>query len=181
MRARCYDKNNERYPRYGGRGISVCDEWRTSYISFKQWALNNGYIDGLTIERIDLDGNYEPENCCWKTIKEQSNNRSTNINITYNDETKNLMQWSEQTGIPYDTLQYRICDAEWDVERALTEPLAYDKNQIVTDRILRIYAEHPEYSGCEIARRAGCGSTKVYNTLKKYNNDKHQNRHSKLM
>ena len=72
------------------------------------------------------------------------------------------MQWSSQTGIPYDTLQYRICDAGWSIEKALTEPLAYDKNQIITDRILRIYAEHPEYSGCEIARQVGCGYTKVY-------------------
>lgn len=173
MKARCYNENNEAYKWYGGRGIVVCDEWKESYINFKQWAQNNGYVDGLTIERIDTNGNYEPNNCCWKTMLEQANNRNSNVDITYNGKTQTLKQWSEQIGIPYQTLQYRICDAGWSIERSLTEPLAYNKNQIVTDRILRIYTEHPEYSGCEIARQAGCGSTKVYNTLKKYNNDKH--------
>ena len=165
MKSRCYNKNDKSYKWYGAKGIIVCDEWKDSYISFKQWALDNGYKDGLTIERIDTNGNYVPNNCCWKTILEQANNRSDNINITYNGETKTLKQWSKQIGIPYQTLQFRISDSGWDVERAFTEPLSYVKNQEITNRIIEIYSNNPEYSGCKIARLAGCGSTKVYKVL----------------
>lgn len=98
MKSRCYNQNDKSYKWYGEKGIVVYDEWKNSYVKFKQWALNNGYEDGLTIERIDTNKNYEPENCCWKTIFEQANNRSDNIKITYNGETKTLKQWAKQPG-----------------------------------------------------------------------------------
>lgn len=75
MIQRCTNPNNKNYDRYGGRGISVCDEWLHSYAAFQKWALANGYCNGLTIDRKENDGNYCPENCRWETIKEQQSNR----------------------------------------------------------------------------------------------------------
>lgn len=75
MKTRCYNPNSFTYKDYGGRGISVCDEWRTNYFSFEKWALNNGYSDELTIERIDVNGNYCPDNCTWVSPEYQQRNK----------------------------------------------------------------------------------------------------------
>ena len=101
MKRRCYNKQNARYDRYGGRGITVCDEWLNNFQSFYDWAISNGYSDDLTIDRIDNDGNYEPSNCRWSTAKEQSNNRGSNINITIGNATKSLMCWCEIFNVDY--------------------------------------------------------------------------------
>ena len=122
MKQRCYNKNDDRYPRYGGRGITVCDEWRINPQAFYEWSMANGYADDLTIDRIDNDGNYEPSNCRWATQKEQANNKSSCIYITYNGETKDVKQWSEELGMPYNTLFSRI-SAGWPVEKAFYEPV----------------------------------------------------------
>ena len=95
LKGRCNNPNDPRYDRYGGRGISVCEEWNKSFQSFYDWAINNGYSEELTIDRIDNDGNYEPSNCRWSTNKEQCNNRATNINIKIGNATKTLTEWCE--------------------------------------------------------------------------------------
>lgn len=121
MRCRCHKKDFVDYPRYGGRGIAVCDEWLNSFPPFYEWAMANGYREDLTLDRIDNDGNYEPSNCRWVDTKVQNNNTRRNHYITYNGETLTLAQWSERCGINKNTLQARICKYGWSVERALTE------------------------------------------------------------
>ncbi len=107
MISRCENIENSHYSNYGGRGINVCEQWHDVEI-FVDWAMNNGYNDELTIDRIDVNGNYEPENCKWATWKEQANNRTNNVMITFNGKTQTLKQWSIELGINYNTLQSRI-------------------------------------------------------------------------
>lgn len=122
MRSRCYNENVSSYKRYGARGISVCDEWNGSFESFFQWAINSGYADGLTIDRIDNNGNYCPENCRWVTHEEQCNNRRSNIVYEYMGETHNLMQWCKILNLDYKFMHNRIRNKKWDFERAVTTP-----------------------------------------------------------
>lgn len=107
MKARCNNPNVECYPRYGGRGIKVCDSWNEDYTIFKEWALKNGYSDDLTIDRIDNLGDYGPENCRWATNKEQANNRRTTNKVEHKGETMSLMELSEKTGASYSALKVR--------------------------------------------------------------------------
>ena len=96
MKSRYLNKNNSRYKDYGGRGITVCDEWLNDFTAFYKWSLNNGYSENLSIDRINVNGNYCPENCRWITMKEQSNNKRNTILITINEETLNIAQWCKK-------------------------------------------------------------------------------------
>lgn len=134
MKYRCNNIGFASYHRYGGRGIKVCDDWENDYVKFKNWALTNGYDDNLTIDRIDVDGNYEPSNCRWVTRKEQANNRYTNRFIELNGEIKSLKQWSEQTGIGSKTLEFRL-DHNWPLEDVFNKP--------TDERYRRNYKDEP--------------------------------------
>lgn len=107
MHDRCRRKRNHAYKNYGGRGISVCDEW-ADFSVFRDWALTSGYRDNLTIDRIDTDGDYCPANCRWSTYKEQANNKRNNHLLTDGNETKTLTQWADSTGIKRGTLSTRV-------------------------------------------------------------------------
>lgn len=107
MKARCLKPNNPRYKDWGGRGIKVCEEWQT-YEPFRDWALSNGYSNDLSIDRIDNDGNYTPDNCRWATAKQQSNNQSTNLYYEINGERHTLHEWSEILGFGYSAVYARI-------------------------------------------------------------------------
>lgn len=119
MIQRCTNEHDPKYKDYGKRGISVCKEWRNDFLNFYNWAMDNGYADNLTIDRIDVNGNYEPDNCRWATPKVQANNTRRNLKYEYNGEKLTLSQWSEKTGIPYKTLHRRLKNG-WSVEKTLT-------------------------------------------------------------
>jgi hypothetical protein len=126
MKRRCYNPNDKGYINYGGRGITVCDEWLTDPSTFFKWAFLSGYEEGLSIDRINNDGNYEPGNCRWASRSEQLNNTRVNHLITFNGETHTITQWSRITGINKGTLRDRI-EAGWSEERALTTPVRKHK------------------------------------------------------
>lgn len=128
MRSRCNTPSRPDYAHYGGRGITVCDEWK-NYVAFKEWALSNGYADNLTLDRIDVNGNYEPLNCRWATQSEQMRNTRVNVPITHNGETKTMAEWSEKSGIPYGTLKRRVNDYGFSAEEALSLPPKRGNNQ----------------------------------------------------
>lgn len=118
MKNRCYYNKYPRYGDYGGRGIKVCDEWRDDFMNFYNWSMNNNYNDNLTIDRIDVDGDYEPLNCRWVTSKENGRNKRNNKNYTINGETHCLSEWCEILGLNYRTVQGRL-RLNWSIEKAL--------------------------------------------------------------
>lgn len=120
MKTRCYNAKDNTYQYYGARGVIVCDEWKNNFKAFYDWSMMNGYADNLTLDRENVNGNYEPSNCRWVTMKTQANNKRWNRHITYNGETHNIKEWSELTGIKYTTLYERLFTYKWSVERALT-------------------------------------------------------------
>ena len=101
IKSRCLNENNTRWADYGGRGITICDDWRDSFQSFFDWSIENGYREDLSIDRIDNDGPYNPENCRWVTSEVQARNRRTNINITIGNSTRTLMEWCDIFEIDY--------------------------------------------------------------------------------
>jgi hypothetical protein len=117
---RCENPNNSSYKNYGGRGITVCDDWKNDFQTFYDWSMANGYLEDLTIDRIDVNGNYEPSNCRWTTIKEQGFNRRNNHFITFNGKTQTMREWSEELNIDYDVIAKRLNVLHWDVEKTLT-------------------------------------------------------------
>lgn len=105
IKKRCTLPSDKDYKNYGGRGIQICNEWLNSYIAFHDWAINNGYSEELTIDRIDYDGNYEPSNCRWVTMKEQNNNKRSNVFFTYNGKTKSMSKWCDEFGVSYEKIK----------------------------------------------------------------------------
>ena len=125
MICRCYTKSTTSYERYGGRGITVCDEWRNKengFLNFYKWSMENGYSENLTIDRIDNDGNYEPANCRWVDRMEQANNTSRNVYIEYQGLKKTISEWSRYLGIDRRTLDKRLRKG-WGIEKAFSKPV----------------------------------------------------------
>ena len=123
MKRRCLNKNNHKYSSYGGRGISICSEWVSSFISFYNWSVNNGWQQGLQIDRINNNGNYEPSNCRWATQKEQARNKRSNIVIEYNNQSLPLCDWCEKLGLYYKTINKRISRMGWTAKEAFETPI----------------------------------------------------------
>lgn len=118
MKTRCFNVNSPKYKVYGAKGITVCNDWRFNYSEFKNWSLKNGYSDDLTLDRVNVRGNYEPSNCRWVTIKEQENNRTNNRLLTYKGETRTMSEWAEVLGISYNCLQMRLNTYNYSIEEA---------------------------------------------------------------
>lgn len=123
MKSRCLNPNNKRHKFYFDKGITVCDEWKNDFMNFYNWAINNGYRDNLTIDRINNNGNYEPKNCRWATITEQNNNQSNNIRIKYNESEYTLSELSKIYNIKRATLYDRI-KRGWTIDEALNRKVA---------------------------------------------------------
>lgn len=122
MRNRCSNANNPAWENYGGRGITVCKEWDAFQV-FRDWANANGYNDGLTIDRVNNNEGYCPENCRWTDNYSQANNKRANHLIIYQGEVHTIAEWAVLLGIPYKTLHRRIVGLGWKVDRAFTQPV----------------------------------------------------------
>lgn len=126
MKQRCRNPKCERYSDYGGRGLDVCPEWEDTD-NFIEWALSNGYADNLTIDRIDNNKGYSPDNCHWITLKEQNDNRRTGLGMfEYRGEKKTLLQWCSELSLSYDAMRSRIIDKGMPVDKAFETPLVTD-------------------------------------------------------
>lgn len=133
MKERCNNPHNKSYARYGARGITVTHEWETSFESFRAWAMENGFSDNLTIDRVDNNKGYSPDNCRWVSTKVQNRNYSKNHMITYNGRTQCIADWADETGINRATILYRIKSGK-------TIEEVFDKTDGRTRRWERVYS-----------------------------------------
>ena len=138
MKNRCYNPENKFYKDYGGRGITVCAEWldkKNGHNNFRKWALENGWQQNYSIDRIDVNGNYEPSNCRWATPKEQANNRRNNAYITIHGVTKTAQEWADQIGITERAFMSRV-GYGWSEDRLLepkNKPLKMTKAEMTKE------------------------------------------------
>lgn len=124
MKSRCSNPKAENFENYGGRGISICREWIDDFAAFRQWAESSGYTPALEIDRADVNGNYQPDNCRWVTSRVNGNNRRNNVLLTAFGETKTMSYWADdpRCAVTYSTLKQRISKARWSHEQAISEP-----------------------------------------------------------
>jgi len=122
MRKRCNNPASQDYADYGGRGICVCSEWDSDYLSFREWARTNGYNDTLSIDRVNVNGDYSPENCRWVDQKMQCNNRRNNIVIDLDGVQRTIAEWADITGLKYSTIYNRYVAYHWSAQKTLTTP-----------------------------------------------------------
>lgn len=161
IKRRCYNPHQKSYKNYGGRGIIMCDEWLKNFQTFYNWAINNGYEEGLTIDRINNNGNYEPSNCRWVRSQDQTKNLRTNHYITYNNETHCLSKWAEIYNIPKNVMYTRV-SLGWDFEKIISTPPKTNKKS-------KLY----EYQGIYKTLNEWCKFLNIepstfYKRLKKY-------------
>ena len=142
MKNRCYNPQNKFYKDYGGRGITVCSEWlekKNGHKNFREWALENGWKEGYSIDRINVNGNYEPSNCRWATPTEQANNRRNNNFVTINGVTKTTSEWAKQIGISQNAFAGRVRNG-WNDDKLLDpkyKPLKMTKAEMSKE--IRMY------------------------------------------
>lgn len=142
IKDRCLNPKSKQYFNYGGRGITVCDEWLGEYGStnFCKWSLDNGYKKGLELDRIDVNKGYSPDNCRWVSNSVQANNKRTTRFITYNGKTQSLADWCREYKLPYVTIQGRLSN-NWDFERAITTPIkrtSKNRKHIRSDEVITL-------------------------------------------
>lgn len=123
LKTRCFNENDKLYHFYGERGITACDEWKNDFKAFYDWAMANGYKDDLTIDRIDVNGNYEPSNCRWANKITQANNTRTNVFVEYKGEKLTIAELSRKYNLSYKTTYNRIRNLHWSVDKAVETPI----------------------------------------------------------
>lgn len=182
MKQRTSDPNHPSYKHYGGRGIKVCSEWAEDFQKFYEWSISNGYKEGLTIDRIENNGDYEPSNCRWATYDIQANNKRSNINLAYKGETKTLTQWCKKLKLHYPTIRYRIVSLNWTTEKAFETPVKKSpskktihisreeylvqeqaKTEESIDKYIRLMEEQPSLSNRSAAKVLGFSESYVRN------------------
>ena len=167
MRSRCLHKSHEAYERYGGKGITICDEWRNSFTNFIQ---DMGVRpEGTTLERIDNSKGYYLGNCRWATLEEQCNNRSNNIYYEHDGERKTLSQWSKDLNIPLSTLQNRLLRG-YSTEKAFDENFVRGVKRGKTDAMFAMFDQGKSYK--EVAEEIGCSNDYSRKTFYKYKKDR---------
>lgn len=132
MKQRCTNENDKAYKNYGGRGVQVCAEWM-AFEPFFSWALASGYEESLTLERVDVNGDYEPSNCTWVTKAEQQANKRTNVRLSCRGETHCVAEWSRISGVSDDRISHRLSKG-WDIEDAIFKPVRKKKKSGVAGR-----------------------------------------------
>lgn len=157
MKDRCYRKKHKSYAQYGGRGIKVCPEWM-KYENFRDWAYTSGYDSDAdfmkcTLDRIDVNGDYEPSNCRWVDMKEQCNNRTNNHRLTLNGETHTISEWADITGIQFCTLWRRLKKG-WTVERILESPLRRTEEETI-EMTIELFKENEYVTNEMFKERVG--------------------------
>ena len=123
MKQRCLNKNNPSYNNYGGRGITICDEWLNNFSEFRKWSIENGYEKGLNIDREDNDKGYSPDNCRFITYIENQNNKRTNTYLEFNNEINTIANWARKLNMNPRTLVTRLDTLNWSIEKTLTTPV----------------------------------------------------------
>lgn len=160
MKNRCSRASCKDYKNYGGRGIRVCEEWQ-DYSKFREWSLSTGYVEGLSIDRIDNNGDYEPNNCKWITMAEQQRNKRNNRIITYNGESLTLVEWGEKCHIHPDRIGARL-NSGWSIEDSLfTKIKSPVRNNKIPDIGLKIkeYRKAKNMTQMELADELGVKNT----------------------
>lgn len=129
MKERCNNKNSNKYKSYGGRGIKVCDEWQHDFMKFYDWAISSGYKKGLTIERINVNGNYCPKNCTWITPQEQCYNKQNTIKVFYKNNEIKLKEFCDKNNLNYYCIYQRIFKLKWSIDDAINKKIKLGNNQ----------------------------------------------------
>ena len=164
MKQRCFNPKLPNYKDYGGRGITMCDEWRWDFMAFRKWSLENGYSRELSIDRIDNDGNYEPSNCRWATRKEQMNNRRCTHYLTFRGETHTIQEWSKIQKIKKSTIEMRL-RMGWSVEKTLSAPLEIHRKYKEEEKIAIKEGYRNGMRAKELAQKYNISISKIYNIL----------------
>jgi len=145
MKQRCFNPNNKSYIRYGGRGIVTCEQWRDNPQLFYEWALSNGYTHGLSIDRIDNNGNYEPNNCRWVDKYTQGNNKRDTLHFVYKNKSYTIRDLSNKSNISVGTLYQRLVVWGWDIDTALHRQVKNCPRKISKSGHRNIYPEKVGY------------------------------------
>lgn len=163
IKGRCFNPKNERYIDYGGRGIKMCSEWDADFMNFYKWAMDNNYSDDLSIDRIDVNGDYCPENCRWVDNYVQANNTRTNHLITFNGKTQTISQWAREYNLQPYTIQSRL-KMGWNIKDILEiSPDVYNNRD---KKLIEFEGEYK--TKAEWLSIMKCHATTFYRRLKRY-------------